>query len=191
MSRLGKIVVGASLIWFVLFTVYAAHRRSIILQLLGLPATLCFLAAVVISIFCIFSEWRRRRWLALLPFAVCVLSVVLSSAIVRTIRHAIFVRSLPSYEAVVRQMESGSIPVSTNLSLVPQAVPLAHLAYAVLAEKGSGGVLTVEILTEGGFPVKHSGYLYVSSGVVKPGSMEDSRWSIRNEERPKWFYISD
>jgi hypothetical protein len=191
MSRLGKFVVTVSVMWFALFTVYAAHRRSITLQLLGIPVTLCFLAAGVISIVCAFSEWRQRRWLSLLPFAVCVLSVVISGAVVRTIRHAIFARSLPSYEAVVQQMVSGSIRVSTNLSPIPQAAPLAHLAYAVLAQKDTNGVLMVEFLTEGGFPVKHSGYLYISSGVVEPGSVAYSRWPIRHEERPRWFYISD
>lgn len=191
MSRLGKFVVIVSVIWFVLFTVYAAHRRSIVLQLLGMPVTLCFLAAGVISMVCALSEWRQRGWLSLAPFAVCVLAVVLSSSILRPIRHAIFVRSLPSYETVVQRMESGSIPVSTNLGLIPQAVPLAHLAYAVLAQKDTNGVLTVEFLTEAGFPVKHSGYLYISSGVVEPGSVAYSRWPIRHEERPRWFYISD
>lgn len=191
MSRLGKFVVITSVVWFVMSTIYFAHRDSIVLQLLGTPVMLCFLAAVVIGIVCIFVEWRQRRWLALLPFAACVLSVVVSMPIVRTVREYIFARSLPSYEAVVRQMESGSIPVSTNLSPVPQAVPLAHLAYAVLAQKDTNGALTVEFLTEGGFPVKHSGYLYLSSGVIEPGSMEDERWPIRHEERSRWFYISD
>lgn len=191
MSRLGKFVVIVSVIWFALFTVYAAHRRSVILQLLGVSATLCFLAAGVISIVCIFSDWRQRRWLSLAPFAVCMLSVVISGAIMQPIRHAIFVRSLPSYETVVQKMESGSIPVSANLSLIPQAVPLAHLAYAVLAQKDTNGILTVEFLTEAGFPVKHSGYLYISSGIVEPGSVAYSRWPIRHEEKPRWFYISD
>jgi FtsH-binding integral membrane protein len=191
MSRLGKFVVITALVWFAFSTVYFAHRNSIILQLLGILLMFCFFAAVVVSIVCIFAEWRKSRWFSLLPFAVCVLSVVISVAIVRTIRQAIFLRSLPSYESVVRQMESGNIPVSTNLSPVPQAVPLARLAYAVLAQKATNGALTVEFLTEGGFPVKHSGYLYVSSGVIEPGSMEDSRWPFRHEERPKWFYFSD
>lgn len=87
-------------------------------------------------------------------------------------------------------MESGSIPVSANLSPVPQAVPLAHLAYAVLAQKDTNGALTVEFLTERGF-LNHSGYLYISSGVIKSGSMEDSRWPVKREEKPRWFFISD
>jgi hypothetical protein len=191
MSFFGKFVVVVSMVWFVIFTVYSAHRHLIILQLLGIPVMLCFFVAFAVSIVCIFNEWRERRWRSFVPFAVCLLSVVASIAVVRIVRHEIFVRSLPSYEVVVRQMESGSIPVSTDLNPVPRAVPLAHLAYAVLAQKGTNGTLTVEFLTERGFPVKHSGYLYVSSGVIERGSTEDLRWPIRHEERPRWFYISD
>jgi hypothetical protein len=103
----------------------------------------------------------------------------------------IFITSLPSYEQIVRQIESGEILVSSNLTDLPQAVPMARLAWAVRAKKDSDGILTVEFLTEQGFPVKHSGYLYCSSGTIEPGSVEDSRWPFRHEERPKWFVISD
>ena len=190
MSRLGKFVVIVAVIWFFGSTLFFSHRTNLS-QLLTLPLVPCFHVAVIISIVCIFSEWRQRRWLSLLPFAACVVSVIVSGMVVRPIRHAIFIQSLPSYEAVVRQMESGSIPVSTNLSPIPQAVPQARFAYAVLAEKDTNGVLTIEFLTEGGFPVKHSGYMYCSSGIIAPGSTADSRWPIRHEERPRWFYISD
>jgi uncharacterized membrane protein YvlD (DUF360 family) len=190
MSRLGKFVVVVAMIYLICATVFFSHR-TLISQLLSLPAFSCFLVAGVISIICIFREWRQRRWFSLLPFASCVLAVVISGAVSQRIRHVIFIQSLPSYEAIVQQMESGSIVVPTKLSPIPQAVPLAHLAYAVLAQKDTNGVLMVEFLTEGGFPVKHSGYLYVSSGVVESDSMEDSRWPFRHEERPRWFYISD
>jgi hypothetical protein len=190
MSRLGKCVVGVAVIWCVGSTVFSSHRTNLS-QLLTLPLVPCFLAAVVISIICAFSEWRQRRWFSLLPFGACVLSVVVSGAVVRPIRHAIFVRSLPSYETVVQQMESGSIPVSATMSRIPLAESQARLTYAVLAQKDTNGVLTVEFLTECGFPVKHSGYLYCSSGVIASDSVAASRWPIRHEEKPKWFYISD
>lgn len=190
MSRLGKFVIVVAVVWLIGATVFFSHR-TLISQLWTLPVFPCFLVAVVISIVCIFREWRQRRWFSLVPFASCVLAVVISDAVSHRIRHAIFIQSLPSYEAVVQQMESGSILVPTKLSPLPQAVPLADLAYAVLAQKDTNGVLMVEFLTEGGFPVKHSGYLYVSSGVVEPGSMEDDRWPFRHEERPRWFYVSD
>ena len=190
MSRLGKFVLVVAVIWFVGYTAYFSHRTNLT-QLLTLPLIPCLLAAVVASVVCIFREWRERRWFALLPFAVCVLSVVLSRMVTNQIRHAIFSWSLPSYEAVVHQMESGSIPVPTNLDRIQQAESQARWVYTVLAQKDNNGVLTVAFLSEAGFPVKHSGYLYCSSGVITPGSVIDSRWPIRHEERPKWFYISD
>jgi len=190
MSRLGKFVIIVAVIWFICATVFFSHRTPIS-QLWTLPIFLCFLIAVIISIDCFFRGWRQRHWLSLLPFASCVFAAVVSVALSNRIRHVIFNQSLPSYEAVVRQMEAGSITVTTNLSLVPQAVPLAHLAYAVLAQQDTNGDLTVEFLTESGFPLKHSGYLYVSSGVVKHNSMEDQRWPFRHEECARWFYISD
>ena len=190
MSRLGKFVIFVAVIWFVGSTVFFSHRTTL-LQLLTLPLAPCFLVAMVISIVCIFSEWRQRRWRSLVPFASCVLAIVISGAVSHRIRQAIFIHSLPGYEAVVRRMESGNILVTTNLSRISQELPLANWAYAVLAQKDTNGVLMVEFLTERGFPVMHSGYLYISSGIIEPGSLEDSRWPIRHEERPRWFYISD
>lgn len=190
MSRLGKFVIVVAGIWCVGSIVFFSHRTNLS-QLLTLPLFPCFFVAFVISFVSVFSDWRQRRWRALVPFATCILSVIICGLVVPPIRRAVFVRSLPSYEEVVRQMESGRIPVFTNLTLIPQAQAQARLAYAVLAQRDTNGVLTVEFLTEGGFPVKHSGYLYCSSGNIKAGSLADSRWPIRHQEQPKWFYISD
>jgi len=190
MSRLGKFVVVAAIIWFFGSTAYGSHRTNL-LQILTFPLLLYFLAAVIISIACVFIDWRSRKWKSLFPLGACILSVLFSDIATKWIRHAIFITCLPSYEAVIRQMESGEIPVSTDLNPIPHAVSKARLAYAVRAQKDTNGVLTVEFLTESGFAVLHSGYLYCSSGTIAPRSVEDSRWPIRREERPKWFYISD
>lgn len=188
MSRAGKIAVVVSVICCVGFTVLFSHRTDL-WQLLTLPLIPCFLVAIITSVVCIFSQWRQCRWRSVLPFAFCVLSVFVSIVLVYLIREAMLVWSFPSYEAVVRQMESGSIPVGTKLSRIPQAEPMARLAYRVFAQKDTNGVLTVEFWTEGGFPVKHSGYLYVSSGVIETGARW--RWTMRHKVRSKWFYFSD
>jgi hypothetical protein len=72
-----------------------------------------------------------------------------------------------------------------------QAESEARLVYRVYAEKATNGILMVEFDTEAGFPVKHSGYLYSSSGQIESGSRMDSRWPIREEVRSGWFYVSD
>lgn len=192
MSWLGKTIVVIAVIWIIAGTAYFSHQTGLSQFLITLPLAVCFVWAFVVSIASIFFDWRQRRWLSLLPFASCVLSIIIVYAMAQKIRHAIFIRSLPGYEAVAQQMETGKIPVSTNWSSIPQAVPQAHLAYAVYAKKDTNGVLIVEFFTDAGFfSVAHSGYVYSSSGVITSGLWEDQRWSIPREEMPHWFYVSD
>jgi hypothetical protein len=190
MSRLGKFVVTVAVIWCVGYVAFFT-RRTPLLQVLTLPLVLLFFAATVASLVCGFAEWRERRWRSLVPLAACVVAFFLSGMLVRITRHLVFVWALPSYETVVQQMESGSIPLSVGFTNVPQAEAEARLAYQVFAEKSSNGVLMVEFDTESGFPSKHSGCLYSSAGAIVPGSRMDSRWRIREELRSRWFYVSD
>jgi NADH:ubiquinone oxidoreductase subunit K len=190
MSRSGKFVVLVSVVWCI-GSVAVFTRRTPFLQLLSLPLALLFFAAIGTSLVCVFAGWRQCRWRSVLPLASCVIAVFLSGMLVRTARHFVFVWALPSYEAVVHQMESGSILVTTNFDNIPQAESEARLVYRVFAQRETNGVLMVEFDMESGFPVKHSGYLYSSSGVIEPGSRMDSRWPIRQEVRSRWFYISD
>jgi hypothetical protein len=190
MSRLSKFVIGIAVIWCVGAVAFFT-RQTPLLQFLSFPFFLCFVGGGGASLVCIVSEWRQRRWRSLIPLAACVIAFFLSGILVRTARHFVFVWALPSYEAVVHQMESGSILVSTNFDNIPQAESEARLVYRVFAQREADGVLMVEFDTESGFPVKHSGYLYSSSGVIVPGSRMDSRWPVRRELRSRWFYVSD
>jgi hypothetical protein len=191
MSRTGKFVVVVSVIWCLVSAAYFARRASLLLQLLILPLSLLFFAAIICGLVCAFAEWWQRCWRSMFPLAACVIAFFLSWILVLTARHFIFLWALPSYEVVVRQIESGRIPMSVGFDRLPQAESEARLVYTVYAEKDVNGVLMVEFLTESGFPVKHSGYLYSSSGAIEPGSLMNSRWPIRQELRKWWFYISD
>jgi len=150
--------------------------------------TLGLLVFGFISFVLIFTRWRQERWRSFIPVGACALAVVLAPEVGGLIREFIFQRSLPHYEAIIRQMEAGSIPVTSELRRIPQAE--GSLAYAVLAQR-TNDVLSVEFLTGGGFPVKHSGYLYCSSGAIERGSLIDRRWRKKREVRPSWFRISD
>ena len=189
-----RFIACVSLLWFIAVTTYYSHRGGWSLLFL-FSLSLCFLAAVVLGIACALVNWEQRRWRSIFPLAICGLALYSSDLSLRILvpanRRAIFEWSLPSYEAIVHQIDTGIIPVSDTLTRIADVEQKIPLAYAVFAQRDGNDVLIIEFLTEAGFPVKHSGYMYVSSGTVEPGSFEDLRWPIRQNERPNWFYISD
>ncbi len=188
MSRITKITLAVAGLWFLVFAAFAAHP-SPVTQLFSMLLTLGLLVFGFICSVRVFTHWQRERWRTLVPVGVSVLVVVFAPVVGAAIRHFTFQRALPNYEALIKQMEAGSVPVSSELRRISQAE--GSLAYTVLAQRGTNGVLTVEFLTGGGFPVKHSGYLYCSSDVIERGSLADSRWPRRRAVKPLWYRISD
>ncbi len=190
MSRFAKFAFAVAAIWFVVATVFLSHRTTA-MQLMAIAVFPVYFVGGGISLVCMIYERSARTGRSFLPFVAFISALVLPFEIARPIRHLIFIYCLPSCEAVIHQMETGSIRISDVLNPVPEAVPQVRLAYAVLAQRDEDGVLTVEFITEGGFPVKHGGYLYCSSGVIAPHSVARERWPLCRELRPKWFVIAD
>ena len=193
MTQRGKFIAILSLVWFVLGTAYYSHRW-LLLQFVLMPVALGMVAAIVRSFVLVFLDWRHVGWRSMLPFLICVLSIISSFELALRIREKIFEWSLPSYEAVVQQMQSGKILVPTN-SLprsipLPDTLPQPRLSHSVTACRDTNGVLMVVITTEGGFPVSHSGYLFSSSGSISPGSAPDEFYRGRRQVRPQWFYVT-
>jgi hypothetical protein len=149
------------------------------------------LVACLTSLVLVFTRWKRHRFFALLPLAACLVSLVAPLELARPIRAALRAWAFPSYERLVARIESGDIEAPSRLARMPGLESEARLAYAVFAERDSDSVLTVEILTEGGFPVRHSGYLYCSRGAIAPGSHSEQRWKRRKEIGKGWYSISD
>jgi hypothetical protein len=188
MARVPKIAIFVAGLWFVVFVAFAA-RPTAATQLLSILLSLGFLVFCFISFIRLFTHWRRERWQVVIPLSICLLAVVFAPVVGATMQHVIFQLSLPHYESIIRQMDSGAIPVTPELRRIEQAE--GGSVYAVLAQRSTNGVLTVEFLTGGGFPVKHTGFLYCSLGLIEPGSDADSRWRKRREMRPLWYRISD
>lgn len=188
MTRFTKITLAIAGLWFAVLCVFAA-RQTPNTQLLGAVMTLALLVVILISFVRIFTDWKQQHWRSLIPFVSCMLAVALYPASRSAIRRITFERSLPRYESIIRQIESSPVPISSEVVLIEQTEDSS--IYHVRTNRSPDGVLSVEFLTGGGFPVKHSGYLYCSSGVIEPGSYFDSRWPKKREMKPKWFRISD
>lgn len=188
MSLFAKVTFCFAGVWLVAFIAYAA-RPTIVSQLLCMLVTPGFFIFCFISLVRLYTHSYRERWRVVIPFATCILTFGLALGAGPAIRRVMFQRSLPYYESVIHQIESGRISVTPELCRVPQVE--GGPAYAVFAQRTTDGILTVEFFTGGGFPVKHSGYLYCSLGSIEPDSDADRRWPRRRELKPLWFQISD
>lgn len=160
-------------------------------QLLGMMGFGGYLLALMLSLLFAWTERRQLRLLAVIPLMLCFGSCAATTATGRAGRQAQFERQLPRYRALVERIQAENVLVSGEAVSVPLMETEHDMGYGVLAQRDTNGVLMVELLTGGGFPVKHSGYLYSSSGSITPGSFFDSRWPFKTEVKPKWFRISD
>ena len=188
MSCFSKITVLTASLWFLVAATLPLHAQVPSSSLFSTLLTLALLLFGFVSMTLVPARWRKERWLSIVPTASCALAVLLAPEVRVPLEKLIFTRSLPYYESIIRQMESGSIEVSADLRRIPQAERFP--AYRVLAQQ-TNGILSVEFLTGRGFPVKHSGYLHCSSGTIERGSLMDSRRPKRVEVSPLWFRISD
>ncbi len=135
-------------------------------QLLMILGSGGFLLAVMFSSLFAWSERKQLRALAIIPLLLCFGSCAGANALGRNARRAQFERDFPRYVALVERIQTDTMLASGKVVSVPVFEAERDLVYRLLAEKATNGVLTVELLTGGGFPVKHSGYLYSSSGTI-------------------------
>jgi len=188
MSRFSKVTILTACLWFLVAATLPLHAQVPSGSFFSTLLTLALLLFGFVSTALVPARWRKERWLSIVPTTSCALAVLLAPEVRVPLENLMFTRSFPHYESIIRQMESGSIAVSADLRRIPQAERFP--TYRVLAQQ-TNGVLSVEFLTGSGFPVKHSGYLYCSSGTIERGSLMDSRWPKRVEVKPFWFRVSD
>lgn len=145
----------------------------------------------------VFTNWRKSRFGAIAPLIACLFMLPIQRFVGGSVRNELLKRRLPRYEALVQKIESGAIPITTESGLIPATNYDSSLAYAVLARRDTNGVLSVEFgYGHAGPPPYHQDYVYISSGVIEPGSYLDKRWpskvKILNKEfKGKWFEVAD
>ena len=158
-------------------------------QLGSMLASLVFLLAVFVNFALMFSRWWKERAAAAIPLLICVMAIVVLVFSAPKIRNFQFKLNRPAYERAVSGIESGNILITDKPFYGETALDAGNAKY-VLAQKTSDG-LVVEFLTGFGFPVKHSGYLYVESGQLHPNSFFGQRWPRRSRIDAHWYHISD
>ena len=148
---------------------------------------------VLIDLVSIPFLWRNNRARALMPFGTALLFIALlipSNLLGMQARMLKFRMQKPKYEKVIELMELGEIPVSNGIGRVDIPPEYSHPAYAIIADRDTNGVLSVEFLIGGGFPVKHTGFLYRSDDNPKKWK-HITRWPRVIKTERCWYRISD
>jgi hypothetical protein len=107
-----------------------------------------------------------------------------------SIRDWQFRKNLPRYMEVVQLIEKGEIkasPSGPRIQLPNQYTDLSLVTFA----KTNNGSWIIEFNIGGGFPVKHSGYLYVSTGKINSDPETLERWPYRSQITTNWFRVED
>ncbi len=171
----------------VIFTLYASPAT----QLLSGLVFLAYLVAVVVSIAALVTGWRRLTWRAAVPLLICSAGWYGARFASDMAADVLFARNLPAYEAMVARPDVQAVVAGTGLQQLTLHESDRSLFWWAGAERTPDGTLMVELVNGSGFPVKHSGFLYTSSGSIPEGSRMNSRWPYRCSMRAHWFCVSD
>jgi len=192
MKRMLKVTICAGAALDVTLFLFAL-KPSILWQLLSMLLFFAGLVILIADLVFVLGQWKQYRFRAFLPFcaASLCLTMILPSIIAgNLLRDHLFRSRLPQYEAVLGMMMDGSIDVREDLRPIKLPPEYSSLAVATLAQKDSSGILTVEFIIGGGFPLKHSGYLFRSEGRFQDWE-HAARWPRWSKIDDHWYRVSD
>src|SRR5207244_2596417 len=117
-------------------------------------------------------------WRVLFPFAACIAAFLAAPRPGRLARDIYLRRQIPSLEATVQTYRaSGQLPET-------------HLGYRVLASHFGDNDVAIEFLWGGGFPVKHTVLIYLSSDDPKP-YFHKRGWYYGYRLQNHWWIMQD
>jgi len=150
---------------------------------------------LIVSFIAIFRFWERHNFFGVIPFVILLLCFKASAISLKTghdKRLAVFTERLAQYEEAVQVMQSkiNGEPVFLKGEEVPETYQ--HLAWWIHAEEDKQDVLVVTFFWGGGFPVKHSAFVYRSDGWLPPKGTDFRReWPFAERINEHWFRVAD
>ena len=163
-------------------------------QLLGMLIDLILIFLLLASFIAGICFVPRDKFRAFIPAAICLVglpaNLFIASYLGVTIRDWQFRKNLPRYMEVVQLIEKGEIkasPSDPRIQLPNQYTDLSLVTFA----KTNNDSWIIEFNIGGGFPVKHSGYLYVSTGKIDNDPETLERWPYRSQISTNWFRVED
>jgi len=177
---------------FVAITIFCArqtpNRQLFSGVIIGVLLILSLISLVAGLYFC----WREK-FRAFIPATICLIGLPISFIAARrlggSIEHRLFQKNLPRYTEVVRLIEKGEFKTDSYLVELPPQY--SDLALRTWRGTNSEGAIIVGFITGIGFPVKHSGFMYVSTGKIESDAETLRRWPYYSRINTNWFRIGD
>jgi hypothetical protein len=166
-------------------------KQLIFMATSGFAFVLLLLSLVLGFRFCF-----REKIRAFVPTLICIIglpaSLFIGGWLGDIIKDWRFQKNLPRYTEVIHLIEKGEVKKnSTDSYVIELPTQFSDLAQRTWMRTNSEGAFFVEFITELGFPVKHSGYIYLSNGKIEGDPDTLRRWPYRSEINTNWFRISD
>jgi hypothetical protein len=175
-------------------TVYFYELRTADKQLLFMAVSGFACIVSLLSLVAGFCLCFREKLRAFIPVLICIIglpvSMLIGSHLGEFIQSGRFQKNLPRYNAVVQRIETGELTSTPQSPFIKLPNEYADLAWATTAKINNTNVV-VEFMTESGFPVKHSGYLFISSNSIESDPDLLQRWPYYSKINSNWFRISD
>ncbi len=188
--RRSLVVVIVAAVCFVALSAFKAHQSPLGQGILFL-LTPVYVGCIVFSIIELFRGWRAYEFRTAIPFAACALAWYGSYPVGAFLQSRLFIHNLPRFQAIVDGIQPESLPTDGKTKAIDIGKTDQTQIQHVFAHRAADGSVVIEIATENGFPMKHSGYVYSSSGNFPGDPQFHYRWPYADEVRPKWFRVSN
>lgn len=173
--------------------IFFCEQRTPDRQLLFMATSGFLLILLLVSFVAGLRLCVKEKFRAFVPALICVIGLPFGLFVGGRLGDAIenwrFQKNLPRYTEVVQLIEKGEF--KTDSSLVELPPQYADLALRTARGTNSEGTDIIVFITGLGFPVKHSGFMYVSTGEIENDAETLRRWPYYSRINTNWFRISD
>jgi len=153
--------------------------------------TIAYFICLPVSLYEVFRRWRVDRLRACFPLVTCVVAWYVAGYLEDFLQAQFFNSNLPRFQAIVSSIQLDSLPPGGELKAMAVSEADKRQIQHVFVRRGANDSIVVEIDTGNGFPVKHSGYVFSSSGAFPSDERFRYRWPYVEEIRQGWFRVSN